>query len=41
MKRSFCGTLDYIAPEIIKNESYNEKVDVWALGVIIFELLTK
>lgn len=34
-----CGTLPYMAPEIVKGESYNEKVDVYALAVILFYML--
>ena len=30
----------YMAPEVIKQESYDNKVDIWALGVITTELLT-
>ena len=30
----------YMAPEIIKGEKYNNKVDIWALGCIIYELCT-
>ena len=29
-----------MAPELIKREKYNEKVDVWALGCIVYQLLT-
>lgn len=36
---SDCGTLDYMAPEILMNEEYDEKCDMWALGVIAFSLL--
>ena len=32
------GTLQYMAPEIIKGEKYNQKVDIWSLGCIIYEL---
>jgi len=34
------GTLSYMAPEIIKGEPYNKKVDIWSLGCIIYELCT-
>ena len=34
------GTNNYMAPEVIKGESYNEKVDIWAFGCIIYELFT-
>jgi len=35
-----CGSLYYMAPEIVKKEIYSEKVDVWALGIITYMLLT-
>lgn len=34
------GTNVYMAPEVIKGETYNDKVDIWAFGCIIYELLT-
>ena len=34
------GTLIYMAPEIISNDHYNNKVDLWALGCILYELCT-
>ena len=34
------GTLLYMAPEIVKGEKYNNKVDIWALGCILYELCT-
>ena len=34
------GTNNYIAPEVVQGKNYNNKVDIWAFGCIIYELLT-
>ncbi|CAB9502563.1 MAP kinase-activated protein kinase 2 (Fragment) [Seminavis robusta] len=34
-----CGSAQHVAPEILKNESYGTKVDMWALGVIHYTLI--
>ncbi|KAI9246215.1 kinase-like domain-containing protein [Phascolomyces articulosus] len=38
-RRTFCGTLDYLPPEMIENKCHDEKVDIWALGIMCYELL--
>ncbi|KAH7041169.1 kinase-like domain-containing protein [Microdochium trichocladiopsis] len=42
-RQTMCGTLDYLPPEMIKPGStdnyYNEKVDLWSLGVLTYEFL--
>ena len=35
-----CGTPEYLSPELTKGEAYSQPSDVWALGCVLFELLT-
>lgn len=37
-RKSFAGTLRFVAPEMLSEEGYNEKIDIWALGMILLEM---
>ncbi|EGZ11321.1 hypothetical protein PHYSODRAFT_520593 [Phytophthora sojae] len=39
-RTTLCGTLDYLPPEMIENKPHDENVDVWTLGILMFEFLT-
>merc|ERR1719163_2427432 len=38
-RETFCGTLDYLPPEMVHNKRYTQRVDVWGLGVLLYEFL--
>ncbi|CAK9300566.1 unnamed protein product [Gordionus sp. m RMFG-2023] len=39
MVKGFCGTIPYMAPEIMRNEYYDFSVDWYSFGVVLYELL--
>lgn len=38
-RETFCGTLDYLPPEMVHQKRYHSRVDIWGLGVLLYEFL--
>lgn len=38
-RKTLCGTLDYLAPELVERSQYSTEVDTWSLGVLLYEFL--
>lgn len=40
LRNTFCGTLDYVPPEMVKGVKYDKNVDIWSIGILTYEFLT-
>ena len=38
-RNTLCGTLDYLPPEMVEGRDHDEKVDIWSLGILLYEFL--
>lgn len=38
-RRTLCGTPLYLSPEILLHKHYDDKVDIWSIGIIAYEIL--
>lgn len=38
-RETICGTLDFLAPEMCENEPYDTAVDLWSIGILMYEML--
>jgi len=37
-RKTFCGTLDYLPPEMCNSNLYDKSIDIWSVGVLAYEL---
>ena len=36
---TFCGTVEYMSPEMVNKEQYNKEIDIWSLGILLYEMI--
>lgn len=39
-RMTFCGTMEYLAPEMVNNDTHDTSIDLWCLGILTYEFLT-
>ncbi|CDW86401.1 protein kinase domain containing protein [Stylonychia lemnae] len=38
-RNTFCGTLEYMPPEMLENQPHNHTLDIWCMGILLYELV--
>lgn len=39
LRNTFCGTPLYVSPDVLRGDMYDEKIDLWGIGILTYELL--
>ena len=39
-RKTMCGTLDYLPPEMVYKKAYDHTIDIWSVGILAFEFVT-
>ena len=38
-RETYCGTTEYMSPELVNHRGYSKEIDVWSLGILLYEMI--